>query len=117
MGGAHGKGYVRSLKSYIRNSKDPQINKVLISLVADFDPFQGGDLSADKDIFTQQFWHYGGVFGLADQIQSGAEELTENAEKSSHSIITFLDNVSDLQEGTYVWNEQKKQWVCTTCKD
>ena len=45
-------------------------------LVADFDPYQAGGPfgDADPDIFTQQFWHDGGLFGIADQLQRGAED-------------------------------------------
>ena len=71
---------------------------------------------ADPDIFTQQFWHDGGVFGIADQVGRGVDENNEDKEKKRHSLRTFLRNVQDLREGTYVWDEKTEQWECTNCK-
>jgi RHS repeat-associated protein len=73
MGGVYGKGFVKALKSYIKNHKDLRVRKALISLVADFDPFQAGSKhgKADSNIFTQQFihdgfWDFLGFGGLAN---------------------------------------------------
>ena len=124
MGGVYGKGFVKALKHYIRTSKDPQVRKALITLVADFDPFQaGGKLGkADKDTYTQQFIHDGfwnilGAGWLANQKEEGADEVENNEAKSSHFAETFLDNIDDLQEGTYEWDNDKEEWICTNCKN
>lgn len=124
MGGVYGKGFVKALKEYIKNSKDPQVRKALISLVADFDPFQAGSKEgkADRNTYTQQFINEGwtdiiNAGWLANQKEEGADEIIINKRKSSHFIETFINNISNLQEGTYVWDENKKKWNCTTCKD
>ena len=117
MGSVYGKGYVAALKKLIRESPDPAIRKIKISLVADFDPYQAGGPfgDADPDIFTQQFWHDGGLFGIADQLQRGAED-NEDPKQKKHALRTFLRNIQDLREGTYVWDEKTEQWKCTNCK-
>jgi hypothetical protein len=124
MGGVYGKGFVSALKYYIKTSKDPQVRKALITLVADFDPFQaGGKLGkADKNIYTQQFindgwWNIFGAGWLANQEEEGANEVTNNENKTSHFIDTFLGNIDDLKEGTYEWNEDSQEWICTSCKN
>jgi hypothetical protein len=55
MGSAFGKGYLKGLIKYLK--KIGIYDKVLISLVADFDPFQGSELTAEENTYTQQFWH------------------------------------------------------------
>ena len=121
MGGVYGKGFVSALKYYIKTSKDPQVRKALITLVADFDPFQaGGKLGkADENTYTQQFINAGwlDLFNagwLANQEEEGADEVVNN-KKTSHFIDTFLGNIDQLQEGTYEWNKDKQEWVCTNC--
>jgi len=122
MGGVYAKGFVLAIKNYIRRSTDPQIKKVLISLVADFDPFQAGTSygEADPDIHTLQFinsgwWDFFNAGWLANQEEDGAEKVKDNENKTSHFIETFVDNISDLKKGTYEWNEEKQRWVCTSC--
>ncbi len=124
MGGVYGKGFVAALKYYIKTSKDPQVRKALITLVADFDPFQaGGKLGkADKNTYTQQFINAGflDLFNagfLANEEEEDADQVIENENKTSHFIETFLGNISDLQEGKYEWDEDNQEWICTTCND
>ena len=114
MGGAYGKGYVKALKEYIKTLPKEQQRQVKITLVADFDPFQAGSLNADPNVFTQQFTHLGGLFGLAEDRQGGLSDENYYESKGDHSIFTFLGNINDLQEGTYKWNGT--EWICTTCK-
>ena len=123
MGEVYGKGFVKALKNYIKNHKDPRVRKALISVVADFDPFQAGSKygRADSDIFTQQFIHEGfwdflGFGGLANQEEEGADDKQNDEKKSSHFIDTFVGDISQLQEGTYEWYKDKEEWVCTSCK-
>lgn len=111
MGGAYGKGYVKALKEYISTLPKEQPKQVKISLVADFDPFQAGSFSADSDIFTQQFTHIGSI---ANEKQKDVDEYYEDKTEKAHSITSFFNDISKLQEGTYQWNGS--EWKCTTCK-
>ena len=124
MGGVYGKGFVKALKEYIKKSKDPQVRKALITLVADFDPFQAGSKLgiADSNIYTQQFINEGwsdflNAGWLANQEEEGADEVVYNERKTSHFIEAFITNVSDIKEGTYEWDEKKQEWNCTSCKN
>ena len=111
MGSAYGKGYVKALQEYIKKLPKEQQSQIKIS-VADFDPFQAGSLEANKDVYTQQFTHLGGFWGLAEEKQKGVDDYTES--KGAHSISSFIGNINNLKEGTYKWNGSS--WVCTTCK-
>ena len=114
MGGAYGKGYVKALKEYIKTLPKEQQKQIKITLVADFDPFQAGSLKADSSIFTQQFTHLGGLFGLAEDRQEGLNDENYYESNGEHSIFTFVKDINNLEEGTYKWNG--KEWICTTCK-
>lgn len=111
MGAACGKGYVKALQEYIKTLPKEQQSQIKISLVADFDPFQAGSLEANKDVYTQQFTHLGGFWGLAEDKQKGVDYYKQK--DGDHSIFTFFSNIGNLQEGTYIWNGTS--WVCTTC--
>lgn len=110
MGGAYGKGYVEGLKRYIKENgleKD-----VRLTLVADFDPFQAASTTADDDIKTMQFIHYG---SLANQKEKGknVEVRPTNAtgeDAKKHSILTFFVDIKQLKEGSYKYNEGTKKW-------
>lgn len=119
MGMVYGKGYVQAIMEYIRNSKDPKIRKVLISLVVDIDPFQAASAygEAHPDIYTQQFWHNGGWFGMADEVQYGVDENNEDESQKSHALRTFLGDIRDIQEGLYVWDEKNQKFICLSCED
>lgn len=123
MGGIYAKGFVKAVKEYIKNHKDPRVRKALITLVADFDPFQAASKygKADPDIFTQHFrnignWDLTNAGFLANEEQEGADDETDNENKSSHFISTFQGNIKDLKQGTYVWDKKKQEWTCTNCK-
>ena len=121
MGGAYGKGYVRALKRYISKLPKEQQSQIKITLVADFDPYQGSSLKVDKDIYTQEFLHkeFGNIKGfgwLANEQEQGISDkntFTNTGSSTDHSILTFVNDISKLQEGTYKWNGNK--WICTTC--
>lgn len=90
--------------------------------MADFDPFQAGSKygSADESVHTMQFinsgwWNLLGAGWLANQKQEGAESVKNNKNKTSHFISTFIDNVNGIAEGTYKWDKDKQEWICTTC--
>lgn len=51
---------------------------------------------------------------MADERQEGLNNEDYNEKSGAHSIMTYLGDVSKLQEGTYKWNGSS--WVCTTCK-
>ena len=114
MGGAYGKGFVAALKAYIKTLPLEQQKQIKITLVADFDPYQAGDMEADPNIYTQQFWHDGGLLGLADEVQEGVDE--DNSQTGRHWISTFFNDISQLREGTYEWDNNKNEWVCTSCQ-
>lgn len=114
MGGAYGKGYVKALKEYIKTLPKDQQKQIKITLVADFDPFQASSLNADPNIFTQQFTHLGGTFGLAEDRQEGLSDDNYYESNGDHSIFTFTQDISKLEQGIYKWNGS--EWVCTTCK-
>jgi len=116
MGGAYGKGYVIGLKKYL--DEHPELKKqVKITLVADFDPYQAGELSADPKLSTLQFKHEGQgslteAGWLANQDEQGLdkENIYTNTNNSvDHSILTFFNDISRLQEGTYKWDG--KEWI------
>ncbi|TKG88021.1 hypothetical protein EYV94_27725 [Puteibacter caeruleilacunae] len=111
MGGAYGKGYVKALKAYIAKKG---YKNVLITLVADFDPFQASALEAEDNVYTQQYTHKKKwdslLWWLANQIQDGIsdDDYHEDEKQGDHSIMTFFNDISNLQEGNYVWNGSYK---------
>lgn len=120
MGGAYGKGYVAALKKYI--SDNGLEKQARITLVADFDPFQAGEIQADPNIDTRQFINKGAegrekesLSGMANQRENGVDDnhYKENTNHTGHSISLFFQNISQLQEGTYTWNGSS--WVRQTC--
>lgn len=117
MGGAYGKGFVLAL---LKAAKRRGIKGVPITLVADFDPFQAGGMNAIDNVFTQQFTQkrgkgkrnnklLGDWSGLANHEQDSAEEYYDDETNGSHNISTFLNDISGLREGTYIWNGEN--WV------
>jgi RHS repeat-associated protein len=115
MGGAYGKGFVRALKEYIKTLPIEQQKQIKISMVADFDPFNGSDMTADPDIKTTQFKHKGsrniiGMGWMANEDEKGlskADIKTNTGTSTDHSIFTFFNDISSLAEGTYKWNGSK----------
>ena len=109
MGAAFAKGFIEALLKVASRRK---IKGVPETLVADFDPFQAKNLKGNSNVHTQQFWHDGGAFGIADQVEKNAE-VEEDKNRKSHSIMTFFNDITKLKEGEYEWNGQK--WVCRNC--
>jgi len=117
MGGAYGKGYVRALQKYISGLSEEEQKQIKISLIADFDPYQAGDLSADPNIKTMQFIHKNnrnvlGMGWLANEIEKGMlgkDVFTNTGKSTDHSIFSFLGDISRLEEGTYIWDGNK--WI------
>jgi hypothetical protein len=124
MGSAFGKGFVDAI---LKEAKKRGVKGVPISLVADFDPFQAGSLSANSSVFTQEFSQRSGFFEnvlgkkfsgsqwLANGSQVGADEKYVDRIESSHALDTFIKNISQLKEGTYIWTG--KDWKCTLCNN
>jgi RHS repeat-associated protein len=112
MGAVYGDGYIRGLKKYL--NEHPELKKqVQITLIADFDPFQASAIKNNGKTRKQQYTHFGGVtgiYGTADEMEKGEYEYFENEKKSSHSILSFFDDISKLQEGTYKWNDTTQEW-------
>ena len=50
-----------------------------------------------------------------NQRQHGVGEQNDDENESSHIISTFINNISQLKEGTYRCNG--KDWECINCKD
>jgi RHS repeat-associated protein len=119
MGGAYGKGFVIALKEYIKSLPIEQQKQIKISLVADFDPYQGGELTADPDIQTKQYIHNGnwnilGMGWLANEKEKGLSDddiHTNTGTSTDHSIFTFFNDIQNLQEGTYKWDIKQKKFV------
>lgn len=117
MGGAYGKGYVKALKDYIKTLPKELQYQVRITLVADFDPFQAGSLTADSEIKTQQFKHKGdgnilGMGWLANENEKGLDSkdiYTNTGISTDHSIMTFFNDIRELTEGTY--KKVNGKWV------
>jgi hypothetical protein len=123
MGGLYGKGFVLGLQRYL--SEHPELKKqVRITLVADFDPFQGDYTDADANIYTQNFMHKSGkgrknsdgLDWLANEKERGADYYREDDKEAGHAIFSFFNDIKRLKEGTYVWDENRKTWVCQNCK-
>ena len=117
MGAAYGKGFVRALKDYIKTLPTTLQKQIKITLVADFDPYQADEITADPDIKTMQFkhanfWNIIGLGWLANEDEKGLDkkDMTINSGKSTnHEISSFSNDISSLSEGTYKWNGSK--WV------
>ena len=115
MGAAFGKGYVKALLKYIEEKGH---KNAIISLVADFDPYQALSLTAESNIHTQQFTHKkrgeGSNAWLANQRQHNLPNANyhDDPDKGDHSILSFVRDFSNLQEGIYVWNGWK--WILST---
>lgn len=99
---------MRALKEYIATLPAEQQKQIKIEQVVDFDPFQGSDMTADGETPTFQFIHYG---TLANEKENGnVEQKPSNSSSKAHSIFSFFADISQLQAGTYKWNEQTQTW-------
>jgi RHS repeat-associated protein len=115
MGSAYGKGYVKALQEYIKTLPKALQYQIKIILVGDFDPYQAASLSANSSVFTQQFTHIDdSISGVADQRQDGLNDSNYFEQKGAHAVMSFLSDISKLQEGIYSWNGSS--WTCTNCK-
>lgn len=110
MGTAYAKGYIESILRYFQENG---YTNALVTLEADFDPFQAGSLSVNPNVSTQQFTHSkmfnGDYWFLANEQQKGLENYYNDKKQGSHMITTFFNDISKLQEGTYIWNGDS--WV------
>ncbi len=110
MGGSFAKGYIKALLKYF---KDNGLTNALVTLEADFDPFQANTLSVIDNVFTQQFTHSrmfeGDYWFLANKKQKGIKEYYNDKNQGSHYITSFFNDISKLREGTYIWNG--KEWM------
>jgi len=118
MGGVYGSGYLAGLKKYIKTLPKEIQMQIKITLVADFDPFQAGSITADPDIKTKQYkhansWNIAGMGWLANEDEKGLDakkDIIINSDPSTdHSILTFFNDIKNLAEGTYKWDGSK--WV------
>jgi RHS repeat-associated protein len=113
MGGVFGHGYARGIMQYL--DEHPDLKKqVMISLIADFDPYQASKIINSGKVKKQQFTHKGkgsSTGWLANQKERGDFEYYESPTKGSHSILTFFDDITKLQAGTYKWDESAQEFV------
>ncbi|MBN3584878.1 RHS repeat-associated core domain-containing protein, partial [Algoriphagus aestuarii] len=114
MGGTYGRGLAKALEEAA--GRMGITDRKLLTLIADFDPFQASSLVDVENTFTQQFIHDGGLFGIADQVDENADQVYKDENQSSHSIASFVNDISKLKEGTYKWNAKTESWECTNCK-
>lgn len=110
MGAAYGRGLALAI---LEEAKKMGIKGNIISLIADFDPFQAASLKIIEGVKNQQFLHDG---WLADQEAEGAEVI-KNDDEESHSILSFSEEVAQLEPGLYKWNDKTKKWECTNCEN
>jgi hypothetical protein len=112
MGGVYGRGYLASLKEYIKTLPKQIQAQIKITLIADFDPFQAGHITADPDIKTGQYkhengWNILGMGWLANEDEKGLDKSnihTNTGTSTDHSISSFFNDISTLSEGTYKWD-------------
>ncbi|MEC5145781.1 DUF6443 domain-containing protein [Chitinophaga sp. 212800010-3] len=112
MGGVYGDGYIAGIKKYL--DEHPELKRqVKITLVADFDPFQGNKIENDGKTKKQEFLHkgHGSLTGwLANKREKGDIDYRESTTIGAHTIFSFFDNIQSLQEGTYLWNAETGSW-------
>jgi RHS repeat-associated protein len=114
MGAVYADAYIKGIEKYL--DEHPEYKKdIKITLVADFDPFQAGSIKNDGKRKKQQYLHKGkGSLsgGLANEKEQNPEnyELFESPTEGSHSIMSFFNEISNLKEGKYVWNEKSQQF-------
>lgn len=119
MGGAYGHGFIAGLKEYIKTLPLNLQKQIKITLDADFDPYQAGDITADPDVTTIQIKHVGNnnIFGLgwlANEDEKGLSKQdikTNTGSSTDHFIFSFFNDISSLAEGTYKWDAVNKKWV------
>jgi hypothetical protein len=122
MGGAYAKGFVKAVVEYAK--AHPEISNGLRISEFDFDPYQGGDLTAEPKVHTEQYthngkkhspwWKFWDLDRIADQKQEGVSPgsdwnkrngdnntFVESQTQTQHSIFTFFNNIQNMEEGTY----------------
>jgi hypothetical protein len=114
MGGVYGDGYVAGIRKYL-NEHPSLKEQVKITLIADFDPYQGDEIDNDGKIKKQEFLHKGkgSMTGWLANKKEGGEgnyEYYQSLTSGDHSIFSFFGDISKLQEGTYTWNSNTHRW-------
>lgn len=101
MGGAYGKGYAMALLEY---AKKHNIQGVTIGFIADFAPFQSGQLEAvtgENVGPTLQFSHSNDMVAGNDPEKGAEQQDTSGDKNQGHSIFSFMNQVSKLPAGKY----------------
>jgi hypothetical protein len=121
-GGAYAKGFVQAIVDYA--IAHPEECRGLRISEFDFDPFQAAQLRAIAGVHTEQYSHIkkkgrrGSLGWLANQKQAGLDNdqgakdgnaYRESPSNASHGIMSFFNDISRLEEGTYIF--QNGQWV------
>lgn len=115
MGAAYAKALVEEILKYV--SQHPKECIGLSISKSDFDPYEGGKLKVNPVVKTVQFmhknsWNILGMGWLANEEEEGISKenlITNSGTSTDHSILTFFNDISTLEEGTYKWNG--KTWV------
>ena len=127
MGGVYGAGFQDGLLEYIKKDKW-LTEQVKITLVAHFDPYDGGFITANPDIYTEDFLHQqdydndenalrkdsDGNGWLASGRVKGANFFREDENEAAHGIEYFGNDIKNLHEGIYKWDGNS--WKCENCK-
>ncbi|MCJ0743870.1 RHS repeat-associated core domain-containing protein [Pedobacter montanisoli] len=123
MGGAYAKGFVKAIVEYAK--AHPELSNGLRISEFDFDPYQAGSLSAEPKVHTEQYTHNGKKKSswwkffdkIADEKQKGLDDkengdnnlYREDPKQGSHSISSFIQDISGMEEGTYKF--KNGHWV------
>lgn len=110
MGGAYANALVKEIIKYVKNHPKDCVGLSISE--ADFDPYQAGELNVNSTVNTRQFihksfWNILGMGWLANEKEQGIDEknvIINSGSSTDHSILTFLNDISSLQEGTYKWD-------------
>ncbi|MBB2147396.1 hypothetical protein [Pedobacter gandavensis] len=122
MGGAYSKGFVQAIIDYA--VKHPELSRGLKISQFDMDPLQAAQLNAIPGVHTEQYTHNAKKKGvknlnrIADGKQGGLDNAqgkkdgnsyNEDSNKTDHSIMTFINDIGNMQEGKYMLINGK--WV------
>ena len=101
MGGAYAKGYAQAIIDYARKNNIQGLN---IAFEADFAPFQPWDQKAVEDPnmgTTFQFSHSNDNVAGSEDMPGASKMSTKEDKKQTHSIFSFISQISKLPTGKY----------------
>ena len=104
MGAAYAKGYVSALVNYFILHDIPLS---LLEFEADFALFQPKKQNANIMVPTYQFSHSNDKVAGNDKMWGATQMNTSRDEKQGHGISTFIDQINNLPEGRYKFENGK----------